>query len=115
MSTTRPPSAGRQGQGRGLLGHFGHFLFVTELSKIGAMGTQTEFGAFEWQEPCWVSEPIAAPVLKGALVQIQCFSEREEEPFGLPENESAALRRFFSCPPRDPLRSSRISDSIIRR
>lgn len=56
----------------------------------------TPFGTFTWNDPCWESEPVSAPVLGRAPVKVQIFDVEADDL--LASDEVAALRRFLALP-----------------
>lgn len=60
---------------------------------------QTRLGLLRWEEPCWLSDPIPAPVFGGAPVVIQIFPESDDEA-EVDGDRLAALEQFFALPPQ---------------
>lgn len=62
------------------------------------MAVQTALGRFQWDDPCWVSEPISVRLFRGAEVRIQIFPERDDDEGFLLADQLEAFQRFLALP-----------------
>ena len=63
---------------------------------------QTPLGLLRWEDPCWVSDPIPAPIFGGAPIAIQIFPEGDDEA-AVDDERVEVLERFFALPPQRAL------------